>query len=145
MNETKTFDIHSFLTLSGRELMEYAESFLATEAPAMTLPTAEALVASLPSLDEEHLVYALELVMTARPEGFTDQLLTFLTHPRAAVCCTAYRLLSRVPQNSMPADFAKKVATVPIVELFTDDLVTGEKRSVGTNAEFIRSLMSKFA
>lgn len=138
------FDIRSFLTLSGRELADYTEPFLAVEASAIALPVAEALVVALPSLDEEHLVYALELVMRARPVGFTDHLLKFLTHPQAAVCCTAYRLLSDVSRDSVSADFPKKLAAVPIVDLFTDDVVTGEKRRVGTNAEFLRSLMRKF-
>lgn len=138
------FDIRSFLTLSGRELTDYVEPFLVVEVPAITLPVAEAIAVALPSLDEEHLVYALELVMRARPKGFTDHLLTFLTHPQAAVCCTAYRLLSDVSPNSGSAEFPKKLAAVPIVDLYTADVVTGEKRHVGTNAEFLQSLMRKF-
>ncbi len=145
MSEAKKLDILRFLALSGRKLADYAEAFLTADVPVIRLPAAEALVAALPSLDEEHLIYALELAMMAGPEGFLDHLLAYLTHPRASVCCTAYRLLSDAPQVLLPADFLRKLAAIPIVELSTDDLITGEKRAVGTNAEFVRSLINKFA
>jgi hypothetical protein len=145
MNESKVFSHDRFLSLAGCELVKYAEPFLTTQAEAIPGSVYETLQSQLADMDEEHAVYALEICMRLKPSEFVSRAVTFLSHTDAAVCSTAYRLINSLPPNLIPADLVEKIAATPTVALFAPDVRSGERIRIGTNEEFIRDLVSRFA
>lgn len=145
MIEVDQFELHHFLSLSGQALSDYSAPLLATRSAATFGSVYELLVSKLTMVDEQHLVYALEICMLLKSEEFIEDVVAFLSHTDASVCCTAYRLLANYPHTLLPNDFVRRIAVVPVVELFAPSCRSDEKVRVGTNAEFLHSLTAKFA
>ncbi len=144
MNESESFSYERFMSLAGSALVSYAEPFVNTRMHAIPESVYDLLVPNLTSLDEEHTVYALEICIALKPSEFANLAVEFLAHSDAAVSSTACRVLQRVPPNLMPADLVRKIASTPIVDLFTRDVRSGNRIRIGTNKEFIRDLVATF-
>jgi hypothetical protein len=144
MNELETFSYERFMSLPGSTVWSYAEPFVNTRMDAIPDSVYDLLVPSLSKLDEAHTVYALEICMALRPSEFAGVVVGFLAHTNSAISCTAFRLLKKIPPTLMPTDLATKIATTPIVDVFTHDVRTGNRIRIGTNKEFIRELVATF-
>lgn len=145
MNESGVLSHDRFLSLAGSELVEYVEPFVNVQMEAIPEVVYEPLQSRLANMDDEHALYALEICMLLKPSEFVGRAITFLSHPNAAVCCTAYRLINGVPTTLMPSDLAAKVAATPTVDLFAADVRSGDRIRIGTNERFIREIVEKFA
>jgi len=143
MNESEFFSYERFVSFSGSTLLSYSEPFVNTGRHTVPENVYDLLVADFPRLDEEHTVYALELCMAMKPSEFASIVVGFLAHADAAVSCTAYRLLKRIPPNLMSADLLGKIASTPVVDLFAPDVCDGNRVRIGTNKEFIRDLVGQ--
>lgn len=145
MNKLESFSYERFMSLTGSALCGYAEPFVNTRIDAIGETVYDLLLTNLSILDEEHTVYALEICMALKPNDFAHVVVGFLAHSSAAVSATAYRLLQKMPPELLPADLRHRIATTPVVDLFTSDVRTGNPIRVGTNKEFIRDLVARFA
>jgi len=145
MNKPEPFSYDRFLSLVGSALVSYTEPFVNTGKYAISESVYDLLMSNLPRMDEEHIVYALELCMVLKSSEFAYIVAEFLSHVESAVSCTAYRLLKLIHPNLMPADLSKKIAATPVVDLFTHDVRDGKRIQIGTNKEFIRDLVARFA
>ncbi len=96
-------------------------------------------------MDDRHAVYALEICMRLNPLEFVYDAIRYLSHTDAAVCCAACRAIQFLSPAMMPRDVVAKIAITPIVDLFANDLRTDERIRIGTNATFIRDLVTKFS
>jgi hypothetical protein len=145
MNKLELFDYERFISLTGSALVSYAEPFVNTRPDAIPQAVYDLLIRDLPTLDEEHTVYALEICMALKPSEFASTVVGFLAHPDAAICVTAYRLLKRIPPESLRFDLWSRIAATPEIDLFAPDVRTGNLIRVGSNKEFIRDLVATFA
>src|SRR5262245_7989826 len=145
MNESDSFSYERFMSLAGSALVAYSEPFVNTRMHTIPESIYDLLAPNLTRLDEEHVVYALEICMALRPNEFASVVVGFLAHADSAVSCAACRLLKRIPPNLMPAHLVREIATTPVVDLFTRDVRTGNRIRIGTNNEFIRDLVATFA
>jgi hypothetical protein len=145
MSDTTSFSYERFMCLSGSPLVNYAEPFVNTAGHAIPESAYGLLLSDLTRLDEEHTVYALEICMALKARQFASVVAGFLAHPASAVSCTAYRLLKRIPRDSMDANLLAKIAATPVIDLFAHDVRNGKQIIVGTNEQFIRDLVTTFA
>lgn len=145
MNDKDLFNYDRFCSLTGADLINYAEPFVNTRHQAIPNSVYELLRSSLGWLDEAHLVYALEVCMLLKPMDFLAAVVAFLSHQDASVSCTAYRLISKLRAEAIPEYVKEKIAAIPIVDIFGPDLHSGNKTRIGTNQEFIRSLCTQFS
>lgn len=144
MTESNVFSFERFLSLAGSDLVRYTEPFVNSEMQRIPEHVYEPLQSALEVMDEVHIVYALEICMLLKPSEFVSRVITFLSHTDAAVCCTACRLIERVPPSLMPLDLVKKIGATPTVDLFAPDLHSGNRICIGTNEEFVHSLVTTF-
>lgn len=139
-----TFDCEHFLSLSDSEVVKYAEPFVTTQADKVPDSAYEILAGKFDQMSDVQTVYALEICMRIAPQEFVSQTVEFLSHPDSSVCCTASRLIETVPPESVSRSLVKRIAETPVVKLFTSHVRTGERVQIGTNEEFIRTLLGKF-
>jgi hypothetical protein len=144
MNQSESFSDERFMSLAGSALVSYTEPFVNRGLCTIPMSVYEVLVSNLTRLDEEHVVYALEICMALKPDEFANLLVGFLAHADSAVSCTAFRLLKKIAPNRMRADLVRKIVTTPVVDLFSRDVRTGNPIRIGTNKEFIRDLVATF-
>lgn len=145
MSDKEAFSYGRFMSLSGSGLVSYAEPFVNTSEYSIQDTEYDLLVANLTRMDNEHIVYALEVCMAANPCKFAMIAVGFLAHPDGAVCCTAFRLLQSAPLELISADLVAKIASTPVVDLFANDLHSENRINVGSNKEFIRDLVARFS
>jgi hypothetical protein len=143
MTELSPFLLDRFLSLSGPELRDYAEPFVNTHKDAIRESVYEPLQSKLRDLDEEHTVYALEICMLLKPDQFASRAVQFLSHSDSAVCCTAFRIIERLPSSFIRDHLGEQISGTPVVDLFSTHVRTGDRVRVGTNEEFIRELVAK--
>jgi len=97
MSQSNQFEYERFATLNESELSAYMEPF----ANDPSLPIApEALLrmcSELPTYDEYHLVYALEVGSDRLPETFACRVPPYLAHDRQCVRLAAAAVLDRLP------------------------------------------------
>jgi len=144
LNEPQTFRVDRFLSLTGQEFINYVEPFVNMQAGLMPQDVYEPLRSELARMDDAHVVYTIEICMRLNPLDFVDDAVNYLSHTDAAVCCAAYNSINSFSSTSMRHDVVAKIAATPIVDLFTNDVRTGEWIRIGTNAVFIRDLLAKF-
>ena len=144
MNESDVFSHARFLSLTGKEFINYVEPFVNMQAGEIPQAVYSPLQSGLAGMDEEHTVYALEICMRLNASEFVRSAVTFLSHTDAAVCCAAYRAINSLSPTSMPPDVAVEIASTPTVDLFARDIRSGERIHIGTNEVFIRDLVTKY-
>lgn len=144
MNAADVFSLDQFLSLEESELVEYAEPFVNVPSSEIPQDVYGPLCSELASMNERHVVYALEIGMRLNPLDFVYCAVSYLSHTDAAVCCSACRAIEFLSPDSMPRDVVAKIAATPIEDLFANDLRTNERIRIGTNAVFIRDLVAKF-
>jgi hypothetical protein len=90
------FDYSRFMALSDSELFAYVEPFLNPTSP-LPEDILQRLFSELPTYDEAHSVYTIELGPDHAPELFAPILPQYLSHKSQAVRCSASRALNRLP------------------------------------------------
>jgi len=140
MNEADIFSLERFLSLAASELVEYAEPFVNVLSSGIPHKIYSELRSRLANMDEMHVIYALEIGMYLNPLEFVHNAVGYLSHTDAAVCCAANRAMHFLSPASVPRDVVAKIIATPIVDLFTNDVRTGERIRIGTNEVFIRDL-----
>jgi hypothetical protein len=143
MMESSDFSFERFMSLSGSDLVIYAEPYVTTEAESIRKEIYSALASSLADMDETHLVYALEICMKLKPKELIQRATAFLAHPDAAVCSTAFRIVEYIPVNEIPTDVVDNFSSIKVVDLFGPNLRTGERICMGTNETLLRMLLEK--
>ncbi len=144
MNESAIFSIQTFFLLTGCELARYVEPFIAKGSAAVHYSAYDVLRQGIATFDNEHIVYALEICMLLNETEFASQLPKFLSHRDASVSSTAFRLIYDLDPASVPFGFASAFTAVPIVDLFTTNVISGGEVHVGTNKTFVDKLIAKF-
>ena len=139
------FSCEHFLALDGDELIDYAEPFVTTQVDKVPDSVYETLLDRLGGLGDIHTVYTLEICMRIDPKNFVSHAIEFLSHSDSSVCCTACRLIESLPKEFIADDLVKKIAETPIVDLFSLHIRSGERIRIGTNEEFIRTLVTRFS
>jgi hypothetical protein len=95
----------------------------------------ERMLSELPTYDEYHLVYALELGGAHSPETFALHVPQYLAHEEASVCCTAFRVLSKLPEEYITQDLVdsvrKIVSSYPVRKFVAEilDMLTKRMRA----------------
>ena len=143
MKKICQFCLDEFLALSGAELRDYTEPFVNENREALPESLYEPLQSKLAVLDEEHIVYAIEISMLLRPKEFAGCAVQFLSHSDSAVCCTAFRTIERLPAAYITNELLEQIRATPVTNLFTTHVRTGERVEIGTNEMFIRDLLAK--
>src|SRR3954447_501170 len=94
----KAFEYSRFIGLSDSDLYAYVEPFLDPRTP---LPgdVLQKMLAELPTYDEPHLVYSIELGPDHAPDLFAPVVPQYLSHESQAVRCAASRALNRLPDR----------------------------------------------
>src|SRR5437660_12777892 len=97
MNQPSDFQYDRFRTLSESELVAYMEPLI--NDPKIHVPSGviERMLSELPTYDEAHLVYALELLGYNAPETIAPHVPQFLAHQYGSVRCAASRILQHLP------------------------------------------------
>lgn len=96
-----TFDYPKFLSLSGSAVVAYMEPLLNDPALVVGPEDLRRLAAALPSFDEYHLVYAIEVGTDSLPSLFALPVARCLTHRDQSVRLAAHRALSRLPAHAI--------------------------------------------
>jgi len=138
------FDCDKFNTLNGCDLVAYVEPYLAAQQDRIPAATYEALESVIDRLDDAHTVYAIEICMLLKPDDFAGRAIEFLSHSDASVCCAAFNSVSRLSRSSLTDELVARIRATPVVDLFGPDLHSNKRIPIGTNAEFIRSLLDKY-
>jgi len=93
-----TLEYGRFLALADTDLYDYVEPFLDPETP-LPEEVLRRMLSELPTYDESHLVYAIELGPDHAPDLFAPILPQYLSHKSQAVRCTVSRALDRLPDR----------------------------------------------
>jgi hypothetical protein len=109
MNHPSDFQYERFRALSGSELVAYMEPLI--NDPSIRIPSEviERMILDLPTYDDDHLVYALELLGYNAPERITPHVPRFLAHPSGSVRCAASRILQHLPDGRISRDLVDSV------------------------------------
>ena len=106
--QSSTFDFDKFVSLSGRELLDYWPTVTESTVPE---PVVRRIIEQLPFLDEEHLAFVLEISYTYEGEAFTPLIPQYLAHSSQSVRLAAARKLSHLEHVSQDVyDLVKKFA-----------------------------------
>jgi hypothetical protein len=142
MSATPVFDYNKFVTLDGPNLVEYMEPLVNAQATTIPRDVLEHILSDLPSYDEYHLVYALELGMGQSPDLFTLHVPQYLAHENASVCCAAFRVLSKLPDEYVTHLLLDSVRRVPVGRTLFTEPINGAKVNVGINSNLVAELLS---
>jgi hypothetical protein len=143
MTTATSFDYDRFVTLDGLELCHYVEGLLADPAATISSVSLERMLSELPGYDEYHLVYALTLGAAHSPQTFGPVLPQYLAHEESSVCCTAFNLLSKLPDAAITQDLIESVRKVPERRLFFTKPDTGERVCPGTNSRLVAEILGE--
>jgi hypothetical protein len=136
------FDYETFVALSGPELVAYVEPLLNDQSTSVSAETIARISLDLPSYDEYHLVYALELGALHAPETFARHVPEYLAREEASVCLAAVRALSRLPDESINEELLDLVRHVPIGRHLLTQPINGARHIVGTNSPLVKQLLA---
>ena len=139
----ETFDLTKFQTMNGTALDEYASRMLAQGGETFSGVDYDEVVSLLPSADEYHTVYLLELCAKLDPNRTAAIAASYLNSRIASVCCAASRILGWLEPDAISGDARMLINECPEVELCWDDPITGVSRQVGTNEAFLSELREK--
>ena len=138
MTERQHFDFKTYVGLHGLALEEYIGPFLVMPICNETIAVCDALHAGIASLDEEHLVYAIELITPVRPLAGVQ----YLQHVNAAVFLAAFRSIRRISTESVSQEIIHAIESCPRANLFSINPRTGERVEIGSNADFLAELLA---
>ena len=99
MNTTSTFNYDKFIKLSELELSHYMEPLVINPTTIISKAALLRMLSELPTYDEYHIVYALELGAKYSPETFAMQLPQYLTYEQGSVWSAALRNLEQLPNE----------------------------------------------
>jgi len=123
------------------DLVSYTEPFVNYRLNDIPQNVYEYLLLDLHSFDSYHLVYALEIGIALRPSAFALHAARFLSHQDAAVCTTAFRVLSKLPADTVTAELIRAVRETPETELYFVHPQSEERKLFGSNQRFIQELL----
>lgn len=95
------FDYHTFIRLSGRELVHYMEPILSSAKLTIADDVADRILTDLPTYDEYHLVYGILVGFRRIPERVVPLLPIFLGSVHDSVYCTTLNILNDLPAESL--------------------------------------------
>jgi hypothetical protein len=143
MTRRLTFRLERFFSLSGSELISYAEQFVNADAESISEDAYIPLKSALGTMDEIHTVYAMEVCARLKPRDFVARAVDFLVDPDIAVCLTAYRIIQSLPWKERPLDVVAKISRTAVVDLFGPDLLhPGKRIHLGTNEKLLRDILA---
>jgi len=100
----ESFCYERFISLSGSALYDYLEPYLGDPHLTIHQNDLKQLLSDIPSFDECHLVYAIELGPDRAPDIFSSILPSCLSHEKQTVRLAASRALERLPSNCVSPD-----------------------------------------
>jgi hypothetical protein len=112
MTSTSAFDYDRFVALTGQELVSYVDPLVNDRATMVAKEDLARMLSDLPSYDEYHLVYALELGAAHSPEAFAPHLPQYLSHKEGSVCCSAFNALNALPDKCVTQELVESVHRV---------------------------------
>jgi hypothetical protein len=148
MNAERAFNYDTFISLEGMDLHHYVDALedagLANAtATSSTNSVYDALLSGLPSMNDEHVVYAIEICMRLNPIDFLPQAVQYLAHNDASVCCAACRAIEQLPQGAIPDSIVSQIEGIPVAPLTVKDIPPGKVITIGTNEVFLRAVLAK--
>lgn len=139
------FNLDHFLSISGRRLVDsFAELVKGSRPPELSDADFASLVQAMESMDNQHLVYAMELCRLLRPEAIAAQAAEHLSNQDVAVACAAHRVLDTLPPEHVTPELIDAVACTPIVAMYCPDLDSYGLRPMGTNRQLVQILLDKW-
>jgi len=127
-----TVDYQRFITLGGRDLYRYLEPLVNDPTTTISGDDLHRMLSELPTYDEYHLVYALELGAKHSPESFALQLPLYLAREEGSVWSAAFRSLEQLPGKYVTEALVDSVRRVrsshPAKAWITEALDRLEKR-----------------
>jgi hypothetical protein len=145
MNVSQAFDYDLFASLCDGDLVDYVEPFINSQPDRIPHAVYDRLMSEMSRFDTSHLVYALELGAILSPCGFALHVVKFLCHQDGAVCCAAFRVLSKLPTEAVTPQLITTIQEIPETDLHVLDPQSGEPRRVGTNKQFVHELLANLA
>lgn len=112
MKDIASFDLKTFLSLQSVHLCEYMEPVLANPTIRISENVFGCLLADLPTLDEYHLVYALQLAVNHAKSAFVSLLPSYLVHRSESVRCTAFNALNQIQRDRVTADLVRSLRII---------------------------------
>ena len=107
-----TVEYDKFITLDGLDLCHYMEPLVINTATTVSKDTLQRMLSELPTYDEYHLVYALELGAKHSPETFAMQLPLYLAHKEGSVWSAVLRSLDGLPGKYVTRALVNSVHSV---------------------------------
>jgi hypothetical protein len=145
MSTPQSFDYERFASLSGTDLIAYVEPFIDIRTNDIKDNFYLKLLDDLLSFDAEHLVYALELGMILHPCDFALRAARFLSSQDSSVCCTAFRVLSKLAPAAITEQLVNTAQSSPKIDLYFVHPHLGDSVHVGTNQHFVQELLAIFS
>jgi hypothetical protein len=109
MTNSTEFGYDKFLALSDLDVVAYVEPFLGDPSLAVPQDALRRMLSDLPTYDEAHLVYALELGAAYSPETFASKVPLYLAHEHGSVRCAASRFLEHLPEKLVTRELIDSV------------------------------------
>jgi hypothetical protein len=119
------FPYERFRALSGSDLVDFMEPLV--NSPSIRVPpdVRHKVLSDLQDDDEEHLVYALELLGYNAPESIVPHLPRFLSHRHGSVRCAVDRILRHLPDEWITHELVDSVRSA--LASYPPDLVPGRE------------------
>jgi len=112
-NNQTHFDYETFVNLQQSDLYAYMEPLLAVDVNLVVQrDVLERVFLELPSYDEYHLVYGLELGGRYCPDLFIGIMPRYLKHPARSVWCAAFRVLDNAPSDSLTPEILNMLGAI---------------------------------
>jgi hypothetical protein len=143
MISTTSFDYDRFVTLGGVELCHYVEALLADPTMKVSSQSLDRMLSDLPDYDEYHTVYALTLGVAHSPKAFVPHVVQYLGHEQSSVCCTAFNILKRLPDEFVTQELVESVQKVPVDRKLYTDRFDGTRHLVGTNTPLVSEVLAE--
>jgi hypothetical protein len=112
MNPCQNFDFDRFVELVGLDLCLYMEPIIQDKTAVVSDEVIDRLVSGLPTYDEYHLAYALQLGVDHSPQLFLRYVPNYLAHEGDSVFCTALNILDKLPSSRITEDLVSSVRLV---------------------------------
>ncbi len=138
-----SFDYEQFRALANDKLVAYMEPWVNDTAVQISGDVFDRMLAELPTYDESHLVYALELGIARSARTFAPRIPQFLAHESASVFCTAYRSLTKLPNELLTQELLDSIQRAPVRETLFTDSIHGKKPLAGSSTSLIAELVGE--
>jgi hypothetical protein len=112
MSGANPFDYDTFIQLDAIRLSNYVAPIMFDRTAIFPPDSLERLVTGLPKYDDAHLVFAIELGVTHRPDLFAHRLPPYLGHDSMSVRCAACRGLDRLAADHVTKELIHAVKSV---------------------------------